>query len=344
MLRHQLARGAGVAAVALCSLLAACGGGGGTFVSPTAAPTNSPTPSAVPTPASSQVTLTGAPQSVAIPAAGGISGSVSLPASTAANVAITATTSFAPPSGITALARRPMVNAVPTNAIPLFYETFTSPSAITFNGIPGFSIDLPATTNVNGAFYVGIFDTSANAWVQALGPATVSGTTITFAPQTGTPITLTANTAYTFGFYFVPNVQPTSSPTASPSSAPTASPTSLPTSSPTASPSPTNSALQVCVEAPGGSGGVQCGGAGSTLALNGTGSQNTGLVYVTGGTAPYTFNYYDLSTLSCATDTLNGGWDCTGVQAGSTPLKFTDASGNTIDVTLQITVTSGVIQ
>lgn len=210
-------------------MLGACGGGGGSgplpSPTPSSSPTHSPTPTPTPTPKASPATSTmnvgpGA-TSAPIPSAGGFGGSVSFPSSNLpTSVSLSATTSLAPPGGIVPLiARHSLIARNPAGSSGMtvyFYESFTSPVPLTFNGIPGFTITLPATLSTSNLyFYVGYFDAGTNAWVDPiLGPAAIGGNTLTFAGNPGQTVSLSANVPYTFAFYSLSSPAPTPTPAA----------------------------------------------------------------------------------------------------------------------------------
>jgi DNA-binding beta-propeller fold protein YncE len=110
----------------------------------------------------------------------------------------------------------------------LAYLGFTPSATFTFNSFPGFTYTLPSSISTAGeSFYIAYLTPGASAWVEpAAGPASVSGQTLTFAPDSVSssisfPITLTAGDTYGFALYDV-----ASSPSPSPSPSPTVSPSS----------------------------------------------------------------------------------------------------------------------
>lgn len=224
------------AALSLCSVLAACGGGGGGSPLPvqpsptpaaTATPTPSPSPTSSPATQTATVPVTAAATNAPIPAVAGFSGSVSLPASNASGTAsITATSTTSAPGGLPVLqARTHHVATFASSDTVYLYESFTPSATITFNAIPGFSLTLPSSVSTTGQqFYMALFAPGMTQWqMAAQGPAQVSGQTLTFPGQSGTPITLTAGQTYWFAFYSTSTA--TATPTPAPSPTPTATPT-----------------------------------------------------------------------------------------------------------------------
>jgi hypothetical protein len=115
--------------------------------------------------------------------------------------------------------------------------SITPSSSFTFSEAPGFTLTLPDSISTAGQdFYIAIFGPGATSWqLAADGPAQVSGQTITFPPQPGAQVTLTAGQTYYFAFYSVPTPpSPSPSPSVSPSTSPSPSPS--PSASPSAAP------------------------------------------------------------------------------------------------------------
>jgi hypothetical protein len=85
--------------------------------------------------------------------------------------------------------------------------------------VPSFSITLPSAPSSSLTYYIAFFAPGMSAWVEpALGPATVSGDTLTFA-GVNQSVTLTGGDSYYFALYSVASsCQPNPSP--SPSSSP----------------------------------------------------------------------------------------------------------------------------
>jgi hypothetical protein len=260
-----------------------------------------------------------------MPSVAGYSGTLELPASTAASgTTIAATTTTVAPSNLPVLSLR---RSFTTSAQTVYvYESITPSGTITFNGIPGFTLTLPSSVSTAGqSFYIAILAPGTTQWQMAAdGPAQVSGQKLAFPQIPGTSITLNANQTYWFAFYSVP----TSSVTPTPSPSPTASPTATPTATPTASPTP--AALQLSA---------------SSLSFGATGAANMQTFTVSGGTAPYTTSKFDTSVVTVQQDASAANtFDVTPQAAGTTTIHVTDAAGQSADIAVTVTTLSGVIQ
>ncbi len=223
------------------AVLGGCGGGGSSqAIPPTPAPTG---------PAALTLPQAGGP--VVLPTAGGYAGMLQLPANNAPSgttISIAAATA-APVGAPTPQAlhrthdlRSPQATLAPT---VLFVVTIQVSQSVTFTSTPSFSIQLPAgMSTVNEAFYIAIFsgESAQSPLLTSLGPATISGSTITFTGS-ATRLTFDAGVTYLIELYEVatgptatPSPLPSSSPSASPSASPTVAPTATPTVAPTATP------------------------------------------------------------------------------------------------------------
>ncbi|HEY0381915.1 MAG TPA: hypothetical protein VGC72_06925 [Candidatus Elarobacter sp.] len=225
--------------------LAACNGGSSTappFPTGTAAPT---APAAVatlaPATAATSVPLASgsAPaQQLAIPPAAGLSGSLTLPATTLpANDTLTITTTTTIPSGVAPLAAGRNVRATSSGLEVLYYQGLQFTQVTTFPAYPAFVISLPPGYDPSqGVFGIAFYD--GNGWTYPLGSAGVpNGQTLSFSAASG-PVTYQANRSYYFALYYSPTPpSPTPTPTATP--VPTATPTPTSTPVPTATPVPT---------------------------------------------------------------------------------------------------------
>jgi hypothetical protein len=215
------------ALVGLCvvSLVtAACGGGGGNAVPPPAASTAAPT---------SAPTTSGA-QSLPV-SGGGVSGLLTITAAGATLASSAATTN---PSATSTLALR-RSSTVATGAA-LLYVTVTASASTTITAIGGsFTLSTAPSQAVHLGYWTG------SAW-DDLGAATVSGTTVTFAPTTLNP-SIAANPNAYFVLYASTTALPTASPSPSPSPSPSSSPSPSPTSSATSGLSFVDTA---CAQAP----------------------------------------------------------------------------------------------
>ena len=241
------------------AVLGGCGGNGGPQPIPPA-----PAPAG---PSALKLSQAGGP--VVLPTAGGYSGMLQLPTNNApSGTTISIAAATAAPVGAptpqalyrTHDARSPHATLVPT---VLFVLTIQVSQSVTFTSTPSLSIQLPAAiSTVNEAFYIALFsgESAQSPLLTSLGPATVSGSTITFAGS-ATPLTLDAGVTYLLELYEVatgptatpsplPSSSPSASPSASPTVAPTASPTVAPTASPTVAPTATPTASPTAAPAP----------------------------------------------------------------------------------------------
>lgn len=191
-------------------LLAACGGGGGTGPIPhtSASPAPTPCPSGYVGTApnctqGAQGTITPSAQatSAPLPATAGFSGTITVPAAQGSG-AITVTASAQAPSGTAALqssvrsqGRRVAATAGNT---PLLYVSFAAASAITLNGLPGYSISIPSSVTLGGSVYVAQYEGSQ--WVTVLGPAQISNQAVTIASD-NTTLALASGTPVYFCIY-----------------------------------------------------------------------------------------------------------------------------------------------
>jgi hypothetical protein len=184
-----------------------------------------------------------APQTVAIPPAAGLSGSLVLPAATLpAGTTLTVQTTTTAPSGLAPLsaARRTLAAS---GLQVLYYQGIAFTQSVTFSAFPAFSISLPAGYDPSkGVFELAFYD--GHGWTYPLGaPGTASGQQLSFAAAAG-PVTYAANQIYYFALYYAatqpaPTPTPTATPAPTDSPVPTATPTTSPTASPTATPVPT---------------------------------------------------------------------------------------------------------
>ncbi len=197
----------------------------------TFAPTATPTPAP---PASSNASVqTGSSVTATLATiASGYGGSVVFPTTggnATANLVLGASNAVAVQSS----ARLP--KAIGGALAPLAYVTLTMTATVTFQAWPTFTFILPPGFSLpSGNLYLAYNpgDTAGN-WSTLAGPATISNSTVTFAPSTG-PITFASGTTYAFALFST--AQPLVAPT------PTPVPTRSPTPAPTPVPSPTTSA------------------------------------------------------------------------------------------------------
>lgn len=224
-------------------------------------PTSSPTPIAVPTSAPqtvvTQTTVSvpaasagATPEPVALPTVAGYAPAMALPLpQTATNAQLTTGVSNVALSSVPPLSVARFIQAVhrdtlPTDAAVLLYIEVYSSATIVLPSAPGFAITIPsADVFPNANYYLALYDPTRPSlgWQYAFeGPATLSGTTVTFASNPS-PFTLSAGLNYYFALFVIPQnlAQPTPAPSTSPTSVPTQSPppvTTLPTPTPTPTP------------------------------------------------------------------------------------------------------------
>ena len=212
----------------LAAGIAACGGGGGgggTGITPTPPPTPTPTP----TSATLQTTIPAGGGTIGLPAFAGYSGSINTSTALAGGGStVTITGQTTTPSGLIAVSGA--VRRILSTNTPLIYYTVTFASNVTLSSSPGFTITLPSAPAAGQAYYIAEQGpTSGGVWLYgALGPAAVSGSTLTFASTAGT-ISIPAGTYY---FCLYSTAAPTPTPTPSGSPTPSPSPTPTPTAGP----------------------------------------------------------------------------------------------------------------
>jgi hypothetical protein len=246
--------------------LAQCSTSGGTGStvpkgSSSATPTPTPTPSTLPASATVMIPVGPSPGSGSLgPVLGGYSSTITFPV-TETTGTITVTLSATQPGGtptVQSMRRRPQtIGGV--GLVPLAFLTFTSPTALTFSSTPSFSFTVPAAAvNAGQIPYLAYYDPTASpqtGWNTFAGPATVSGTTVTFPAMNGiSGLGSTAGVTYDIVLFTVtsalttPTPTPATSPTASPTASPTGSPTSTPTATPMPTPTPSPSPLSTTSE------------------------------------------------------------------------------------------------
>lgn len=209
------ARFAFFGAAVLAAALAACGGGGGGGnPPPTSPPTATPTAPPSGSPAQN-VTLGTTPTSAPFPSGAGISGSVALPGgSGSATLSVGAT----PPAGTVAIQLRR--RAATTGNTAVAYVSFTATSAVTMNGIPGFTATLPSSAPT-GTYWEAFDDDpslaspapQAAAWVSTTttGQAGAPGVQVTFSALTTPTITLAAGQSLYLAVYIGNYIPPINS-------------------------------------------------------------------------------------------------------------------------------------
>lgn len=204
-----------------------CGGGTVNTV-----PVSTPAPTA--SPGSSATLAIGPSPATATLGSGGYALALTLPKeATGSTSTMTATISTTLPTGVigpSALRRRtPSSLGVATTA--LVYVTLTSTAQVGFASAPSFTFTLPSGTSIPAGdpAYVIFYDPSsyAGGWSAILGPATASGSTITFTGIT-TGIDFKANTPYIYALAYTAQPVATAPPAPPPTPAPSATPTATP--------------------------------------------------------------------------------------------------------------------
>jgi|HubBroStandDraft_1064217.scaffolds.fasta_scaffold33881_2 hypothetical protein len=154
--------------------------------------------------------------SVTVPTIGisGITSSATLPAASSV-VTITETISTTPPDGATALgaARAAAALRQPASAsyVAIAYIEFSANGTVTLDGQPGISFTLPSITP-GDSYYLAAYENAT--WdAPAAGPATVSGTTVSFPASTQGTLTITAATPIIVALYATTTPTPTPTPT-----------------------------------------------------------------------------------------------------------------------------------
>ena len=215
--------------------LSSCGGGGSGSTGPVPAPTPTPAPTATPPVVSTStgtVSPSGPTAVVLPPAAGGVSGSITLTAASAATT-VALTLSATPPSGAPALqSDGRLTRTIGASAIGLAYVTARSSADVSFNSTFGANIAVPGP--VNGAEYLVMYDPGdpRAGWTLVSVPGTAAaGIAVGFG---NVVMSFAKDATYVFALIATQSslTLPLPSPTPSATPAATASPT------PTATPSP----------------------------------------------------------------------------------------------------------
>lgn len=171
----------------------------------------------IPTPGTASVTLSNAAQIIPLPGTADYAGSIAMPAAAlGAGTRVALYTGIAPPFGPgTPVLAPTSINGAPA-PIPLIYLTFTPASTTTLATYPGFALTLPANISTGATFYLGAYDPAAplDGYVLgAEGPASVSGSALTFTPPPRSGPAWTAQRTYAYVLYALPLPAPTPSPT-----------------------------------------------------------------------------------------------------------------------------------
>ena len=198
LLRSRSAR-ASFVLIAAAAVAACGGGGGGTSSTPvvqtsiTAAPATpvpTPTPTASPAPlastsASASVTAAGGSVAFTAPIGAGYTSNVTFGAGASASATISGTfeTTASGAPAVASVKRLP--KTIGATVTPLVFFVLSTNTTLTFPATPAFTVTLPAavTFPAGTSFYLAEYDaTSTSGWNVFVGPATVSGSIVTFAP------------------------------------------------------------------------------------------------------------------------------------------------------------------
>jgi hypothetical protein len=185
------------------AILAGCGAGTGSSPSDAFPYAQQPAPGTI------TAAFSNAPQSVQLPPAAGFTGTVYLPAATTGSgVTVTLYAGISPPG------TDPVISPTQTGngpaPIPLIYLGLTPAASVALPSLPSFTIVLPAYIATGPNFFLGLYDPANQLAGYALGsegPATVTGSTLTFAAPLA-PIRLQANQTYALSLYAVPTPPP----------------------------------------------------------------------------------------------------------------------------------------
>ena len=137
--------------------------------------------------------------------AGGLSGSVAVPATTSGSGTATVALSATPPSGVAVVSstnRLPASSGIGGTLTPLAYVSVTATASLTFPTYPSFTFIFPTSmTFASGtSIYLALYSASTASWTTLAGPATINGSTVSFATVPG-PDALTAGAAQTFAVF-----------------------------------------------------------------------------------------------------------------------------------------------
>jgi len=320
-------------AVALGAEIAGCGGGNSPAI---VGIVPSPTPPAIPVTASTtsfQSIALSAPASggtqipVAVPTVAGYAGSIGLPvpANLPANANLAETVSNTPIDASTVPTLQSALRAVQstrstasTSLAGLLFFKLASSATLTFPNLPAITLTVPATSILAGtSYYLAAFDPlrTSLSWQKGWeGPATISGTTLTFAsPNPAVPFTLSAQVPLYLALYAV-NASVTA-PTPAPSVSPAATPTPIPAFTLSS----------------------------TSLSLLSVGATGTTTITDPSG---YTGAYATASSAtSVATAQVSGSTiTVTAVAVGSATVTVADSQGRTATIAVQITTTNLPLQ
>jgi hypothetical protein len=87
---------------------------------------------------------------------------------------------------------------------PVVYFSITPSATVSFSSTPGFTLNLPSAALAGVSYYLAIYNPTqvpANWNLAAFGPASVSGSSLTFA-SSSSPLSLVGGVTYWFGLYY----------------------------------------------------------------------------------------------------------------------------------------------
>lgn len=342
------------AAVMIVAALLSCSSSVNTMPASTRAPSATPIalPSSSPVTAVQQqlvvlsaATAEATPLAVVLPSAAGFSPVMLLPLpQTATNAQLTVLVSNVAPSSSPPLSLARLAQAVrrtsalPAGAAVLLYDEIYSTATLTLPTAPGFTFAIPSAYVFGDAnYYLALYDPArpSLAWQYGFeGPATVTGTSIAFAPNAA-PFALTANLGYYFALYVIPqgSTQPTPAPSISPTSVPAQTP---PASTPTPLPAPSSTGegglITITVPTPSP---VMCTPAPVTVAVGMTAALACAAQGY-GGALSWTVADPAIASVGQATLQDYASLNVTGHMAGTTTLSLQTQSGGAGSVTIVV--------
>jgi hypothetical protein len=177
----------------------ACGGGGGSG-SISQPPTPTPTP--LPPNTTQGILSTGGAQ-IALPSFAGYSGTITAPSpSSGAGTQITIVLQTGAPTGLPVL-QDGLRQILSVNS-PVVYLSITPSATVSFTSSLGFTINLPQPPLSGVLYYMAVYDPTnlpPNWTLNALGPATVSGSTLSLMTSSSL-VSLIGNVTYWFALYY----------------------------------------------------------------------------------------------------------------------------------------------
>jgi hypothetical protein len=283
------------------------------------------------------------PVAVALPTAAGFAPTMLLPLpQTATTTQLTILVSNVTPSSAPPFSLERFVQAVrhtaalPAGASQLLSIEVYSPATLALPTALGFTLVIPSADDFTGAnYYLALYEPTRPSlgWQYGFeGPATVTDSTLTFAPNPA-PFTLAGSLTYYFALYVIPqgNSQPTPAPSISPTSVPTQAPPTAPPT-PTSTPASGGGSITIVIPTPSP---VLCTPApvavavGQTVTINCTAQEYSG---------PFTLQVADptIASVQQYNSELLTLFNVTGLNAGTTTLSLQTQPGGTGSVTITV--------